>query len=491
MDGRAWCMAAPVLALLLAWRRRAVLPPRECDPSAVSGYLLLLVSVGLSLAVRPGPLAVLAFLAMWLQVAALVLLAWGWGSIRRQAAPLLVLLFAVPPPPFLDRMLDLPLRHASADLATRLLHLSGTPVFTRGNVLDMGSFQLHVQEVCSGLEFLYPILLIGLLAGYWFTRGFWKGLLVFLAAAPAAILSNGVRIALAGLLARHFSPDAAQAYFHQASSILTPVLAVGLLLLLCLLLGIPGRGGTSHRVTSGLGLVGGAFQKPLSLHIFCGALLLALAAVSAPHVLPRPKAPARLSFQSFPERLGSWRLTGDLLPPMTGLDAGEARAMRYENDQASNATLLLAWYPVQTDASAAHAPASFLVDQTGWGDPEGGVKTVTFAGNPATTVWERVLTRPGERLLVYSWYPPAGPCPDLRIVGQGLDRGRRLAARQDRRRFRPDRGRGPARRSGRGPVMARFPGRTGHGKPGALRARKKGRGDRGRRPMIRIPGRSA
>lgn len=53
----------------------------------------------------------------------------------------------------------------STKLGVEFLHLLGIPAFREGNVIDLGFTQLEVVAACSGLRFLIPLIIVGLLLG--------------------------------------------------------------------------------------------------------------------------------------------------------------------------------------------------------------------------------------------------------------------------------------------------------------------------------------
>jgi hypothetical protein len=55
-----------------------------------------------------------------------------------------------------------------------MLRVSGVSVFQDGNIIDLGITQLQVVDACSGLRYLIPLLLLGLLVGHFFSKGLWR-----------------------------------------------------------------------------------------------------------------------------------------------------------------------------------------------------------------------------------------------------------------------------------------------------------------------------
>jgi hypothetical protein len=49
----------------------------------------------------------------------------------------------------------------------------GMPVYQDGNVIDMGSFVMLVEEACSGLRYLYPLLSVSFMLACFYLGGWW------------------------------------------------------------------------------------------------------------------------------------------------------------------------------------------------------------------------------------------------------------------------------------------------------------------------------
>lgn len=94
---------------------------------------------------------ILAYIAIWGCVVGLFMVFHG-RRVQYLIFPLIILLFIVPIPPFVNRMLTFQLKlAASSSMATLMLRVSGVSVFQDGNIIDLGVTQLQVVDACSGL----------------------------------------------------------------------------------------------------------------------------------------------------------------------------------------------------------------------------------------------------------------------------------------------------------------------------------------------------
>ena len=93
--------------------------------------------------------------------------------------PILLLIFAIPLPYFINSTLSWRLQLLSSQLGVAVIRLFQIPVYLEGNVIDLGNYKVQVVEACSGLRYLYPLMSLGFLAAYFFQAPLWKRLLVF------------------------------------------------------------------------------------------------------------------------------------------------------------------------------------------------------------------------------------------------------------------------------------------------------------------------
>ncbi len=215
-DDYSYGYLVPVISAYLFWdmRSRAVgLRPRPSWSALVPLVLLVLLSIYGILGSSGNisrPAVPVVFMLMFA-------FAFGWRTFRRFALPLGFLIFMVPLPAALDRSFGVFLKAVSSQLGGWLVRMSGIPVHVSGNVIDLGVTQLQVVDACSGLRFVFPLLALGVVYAYFFEKVRWKQVVCVLATVPVAILTNGLRIGITGVLTRYIGPEVAQGFFHDFS----------------------------------------------------------------------------------------------------------------------------------------------------------------------------------------------------------------------------------------------------------------------------------
>ena len=87
-------------------------------------------------------------------------------------------------------------------MAFAALDVMGIPVLREGNILDLTTQRLSVVEACSGIRSLLSLTFLSLVYGYFFEKRRWVRGLLFAATIPIAIVANGSRVTMTGLLSQ-------------------------------------------------------------------------------------------------------------------------------------------------------------------------------------------------------------------------------------------------------------------------------------------------
>lgn len=225
----------PFLVGLMLWYRRDALKavPKTPCPAAllvlVPALALLVLAVKTELeAVESASFLLTLWSAVWLAL--------GTRFMRTAAFPLafLALMAPLPGPVLNDGTLRLQMM--STAFANKLLHLLTFSTVLHGNVIQMDNFDLFVDVPCSGFKLLLSLLTFDAAFAYLVDGAPRKRLLLFLFAAPLALVVNAVRVTLIGVVGDCISPAAAHV-FHDWSGMITLVLGFVALFSLAKVLG--------------------------------------------------------------------------------------------------------------------------------------------------------------------------------------------------------------------------------------------------------------
>ncbi len=152
------------------------------------------------------PAAAVCVWAHWVDAPDLLVVSLGLGALgsglllggrplaRRVAAPLAILVFALPLPGALHNLVVYPYQLHTAAFVDLVLGAVGYTVTLQGDLLTLGQRHFEVIETCSGLR---SALTLGLLASAWVTYfrcAPWHGVWLLAASPAIAFLTNGIRV---------------------------------------------------------------------------------------------------------------------------------------------------------------------------------------------------------------------------------------------------------------------------------------------------------
>ncbi|MBP8185051.1 MAG: VPLPA-CTERM-specific exosortase XrtD [Pseudomonas sp.] len=404
----------PLISLWLLWQRRAALGASVGRP-AWSGLLLLLVALGMLVLGELSAIFILVQYGFLVCLLALTLCLGGTPLLRVTLLPLLLLIFAVPLPYFVDAQLSWRLQLLSSQLGVGVLRLLDISVFLEGNVIDLGAYRLQVVDACSGLRYLYPLLSIGFLMGYMLRAPLWQRALLFVSTIPITVLMNSLRIAAVGVLVERWGIAMADGFLHYFEGWI--IFMACLLLLLAqvwLFERFAGRRPVHEALSFPVVYGGGARPAPtLFAHPLVLALpLLVLAGVAVVTIGQRQEVhPPRLSFNAFPLLLDEWRASESRLDTQVevslGLDDYVIADYRRANSDVVN--FYAAYYGSQRKGVAPHSP-QVCIPGGGWLITELSRVPValTSSSEAVFEVNRVVIERAGQKQLVYYWFEQRG-----------------------------------------------------------------------------------
>lgn len=357
-------LVMPIVGYIVWTNRRRILKTMGGGPQF--GYAVCFLAGALYMLGRLGSLKFFVFNSMWLFVCGAALIALGHRAVRGLWMAMLVGFFAIPLPVFITKITSLKLRLISSVLSEKMLNAVGVPVFREGNIIDLGVIQLQVVDACSGLRYLWPSILMALLAGWFFMKKPWKRIVLLVLAIPVTILSNAFRIALTGVLTKFIDPALAEGFFHDFSGWLVYVLSLGILGVGVMLLNRwspePAQA-EGHEAGPLPPLRTSAWWHAVVVALILGGLFLTQTMLWQNRALPE-----RTSFATFPLVIDEWvgerSVLGEAVQRSLGTDDYLNGAFR-SRETGSVVYVLVSWYDHQTTAHAAHAPTSCLVGG-GW-----------------------------------------------------------------------------------------------------------------------------
>jgi len=217
-------LLVPPLAAYIAWKRRrlTLAAPAELDWRGlfwIAGGCLVL------LAGKLGAEYFLTRISIVIILTGLVHTFWGKHRLRTLAFPLLLLATMVPLPVIVFNALAQPLQLFASQTSTRIAQFFGTSVYQDGNIIQLASTTLGVEEACSGLRSLAALIVMALLVGFLqCTRPVTRVILLALSL-PIALLVNVIRVAGTAIMADN-DPELAMGFYHTFSGWLVFLLGI-------------------------------------------------------------------------------------------------------------------------------------------------------------------------------------------------------------------------------------------------------------------------
>ena len=139
----------------------------------------------------------------------------GRGWMRAAAFPLGFLIFMAPMPDAMADSLETVSKYASAEVANFLFHLSGTPFLRAGLIFQLPNITIEVAQECSGIRSSWVLFMTSILAANLFLKTRWRRFALVAFVVPLAILRNGFRIMVIGLLCVNLGPQMIHSMIHR------------------------------------------------------------------------------------------------------------------------------------------------------------------------------------------------------------------------------------------------------------------------------------
>jgi exosortase len=205
----------PLFSIFVVWTERSRFSSLLPQPSW-SGLALLCSAVFLLIVGQMGAELFLARSSILLLLGGIVVLFFGWPTLRALIFPWAFLLLMIPIPTILLNQITFPLQILASKVAAGVLPLLGVPILREGNVINLPSMALEVAEACSGIRSLMSLVTLAIIYGYLMEKRLWVRILLACASVPIAVIANSVRIIGTGLLVQYWDPAMAEGYFHAS-----------------------------------------------------------------------------------------------------------------------------------------------------------------------------------------------------------------------------------------------------------------------------------
>jgi exosortase D (VPLPA-CTERM-specific) len=399
----------PLVTAYILWEKKRLIQA-TIGPPLWSGLLVILLALIVFIVGEISALFVLIQYSFVLLLIGLSLVSIGRAT-KYTFVPILLLLFAIPLPFFIEVILTAKLQLVSSWLGVSFIRLFDIPVYLEGNVIDLGIFKLQVVEACSGLRYLFPLMSLGFIVAYFYQASFWKRALVFLATIPITILMNSFRIGAIGVMVDNWGISMAEGFLHDFEGwIIFMACAAILFILIWALEKLTNKNGSLIAVF-GIVEVSDDLLQPSSgnrtnnLPMIITIVILASALVLTGFVNKRTEIlPGHVSFVNFPMSLDDWqgqheKLDKDVIDKLGMTDYLLAN---YHSKQSPPVNFYVAYYETQRKGVSPHSPR-VCIPGGGWEIAD--LNRITVDGDPVNRV---VIKKGSQQQLVYYWFQGHG-----------------------------------------------------------------------------------
>jgi exosortase len=232
----AYGWGVPFLALYLFWRRWPSRPAAEPASQRVLPILVIVVCALVFLPIRfvaaANPdwrLLSWAFALVTVAISAsYIFLIGGKPWLRHFAFPIIFFLVAVPWPTHIEQFVVQHLMYSQTGINVSLLNLVGIPAVQSGNVIEVGSALIGIEEACSGVRSLQATFMVSLFLGELYSFNILGRIVLVAAGGLFAFFCNLVRTGILVWVGANKGTKAIEAWHDPAGMTILLICLVGL-----------------------------------------------------------------------------------------------------------------------------------------------------------------------------------------------------------------------------------------------------------------------
>lgn len=401
------------IALYLIWIKRY-----EIKNHNAGAWLGVVITIFAGVTVMIGELSAIWTIVQYGMLLLCLGLAWTMigNQIKKILVPFLHLFLVIPLPYMLDVMLSGKMQLVSTNLGVAISRLLGLSIYQEGNVIDLGIYKLQVVEACSGLNYMYPLMTIGLMMGYMYKAPFFARATLFLSSIPISIVMNSFRIAIVAVLVNHSGIEAAEGFMHYFEGWVIFLMCIGLLLLEAKLLNI--SLGMNNRSLAGsfdyLETKTYTEDANVKQNIQTGPIIIAVAVVllasfSTMSIQQRSGIiPARESFASYPLQINAWQgRTYEFANGENEILKLKDYFLANFSKSNTNIDVYLGYTDSQRNGFVPHSPKA-CIPGGGWEITDTRLQEVTIDSKTSFNVTRMLISKGESKQLIYYWFHQRG-----------------------------------------------------------------------------------
>ncbi|HEY9197916.1 MAG TPA: VPLPA-CTERM-specific exosortase XrtD [Gammaproteobacteria bacterium] len=407
----------PLITVFLIWQRKNEIARQAFEPTWL-GMLVAFFAVLLFFLGAVATTHTLSQYAMVLMIMGIALSLMGWQAFKLVAAPLAILFFMVPLPPFIFNNLSGKLQLISSELGVAVIRMFDISVNLEGNVIDLGVYKLQVVEACSGLRYLFPLMVLAFLVAYLYKAEFWKKAVIFFSSIPITVLMNSFRIGVIGVLVEYYGIEQAEGFLHDFEGWIIFMACIAILVLEMVVLSKMGKSRGALSEVFAIDLPDKMVCREVRTRdmsaVYYAVLVAAMVVLGgAFYAQTRTDIHVpRKEFVEFPFQLGDWRsANSDVLEQdvLDSLKLDDYALTDYRLSGSKSVNFYAAYYKDQVAGEAAHSPRACI--------PGGGwlikdhreIELADIPGSKEALKVNRMIIKKGEYTqVVYYWFQQRG-----------------------------------------------------------------------------------
>jgi exosortase D (VPLPA-CTERM-specific) len=402
------------VAVYIIWKKRATLYWIEKKPSWI-GIALLFVGLVLFVGGEKSNYTNATNYSLILVLSGVVLAIAGSQYFKEIAISILLFFLTIPLPGILNALLTSKLQLVSSIIGASVIEMLGIPVYLSGNIIDLGNYQLFVEEACSGLNYLYALLSIGVIWAYFFKAPIWQKVTLVISAIPIAIIMNSFRIAMTAVLVKSQGIEVAEGFLHEFEGWIVFLAACSSLLCVGWILSKLQNPRPvlwdifSVNIENQVEYKSNKNKLRVSTHGVVVFLLVSIAILYTNFISSSPMIPDRKTFSSFPLVLDEWKGSKNILPigVQNNLNADDYLISDFANTEGEEVTLLVSYYATQSTNKGIHSPRICLTGG-GWNIEQDIPIKITLANGHTKEVNRLLLMQQEVKLVAYYWFYEQG-----------------------------------------------------------------------------------
>ena len=400
----------PIIALYIIFSERNKVLSEKENPSWL-GVIITLVALFILVIGELSAIYIFTQYSFVILLLGLTSSLFGNRVLKKITIPIIILLFSIPLPYFIESELTWKLQLVSSELGVDFIRLLGIPVFLEGNIIDLGTYKLQVIEACSGLNYLYPLMSIGFIVAYIFKAPLLYRSIIFLSTIPITIIMNSLRIGMVGILVSYSGIKMAEGFMHYFEGWLIFLACLGILIFeIYLLTRIMPNKPKLDTVLAIRPNIKESYPKKLRLRLsspfILTSILIVFSAFSITQLSNRTEvSPDRVTFDKFPDTFNKWQLIKSKLTPsiIQKLQFDDYFLGNYVKGSNTPIELYIAFYNSQRKGVSPHSPR-VCIPGGGWHIKELNRKVIKLKNNYILPVNRLIIEKNKQKKLVYYWF---------------------------------------------------------------------------------------